>query len=194
MTETLRRLGGLALIYLLVLIGGFLLYLALIASPLLGAIPLLFYRGVLIAFIGALLLGLLLAIAARRITALDLSTGVGAVALSLAFNISFLIVFPVTFDRSITMFLLARIERQDGQLTPPMLEKLFVREYLGDLHQIDRRMSEQTLSGNIVQHDDGRIALTPQGRRLLSSARRIGSWFAADPRFVTAPQPAPPRH
>ncbi|MBJ7445849.1 MAG: hypothetical protein JHD32_16435, partial [Sphingobium sp.] len=108
--------------------------------------------------------------------------------------ISFLIVFPVTFDRSITMFLLARIERQDGQLTPPMLEKLFVREYLGDLHQIDRRMSEQTLSGNIVQHDDGRIALTPQGRRLLSSARRIGSWFAADPRFVTAPQPAPPRH
>lgn len=194
MNALFRRLAGLALIYLLVLAGGFLLYLALIASPLLGAIPMLFYRGVLIAFIGALLLGLLLAIAGRRAPALDLSTGVGAVALSLAFNISFLIVFPVTFDRSITMFLLARIERQDGQLTPPMLENVFIREYLGDLRQIDRRVSEQTLSGNIAQRDDGRIALTPQGRRLLSSARQIGGWFGADPRFVTAPEPAPPRH
>ncbi|QGP80218.1 hypothetical protein GL174_07850 [Sphingobium sp. CAP-1] len=190
----LRRLAALAIVYLIVLAAGFLLYLALIASPLLGAVPLLFYRGVLIAFIGALLLGLLLAIAARRIAAIDLSTGVGAVALSLAFNISFLIVFPVTFDRSITMFLLARIERQDGELTPPMLEQVFLREYLGDMHQIDRRVREQTLSGNIVQRGDGRILLTPQGRRLLTSARTIGHWFGADPRFVTASERLPAAH
>lgn len=184
----------LVLIYAAALAGGFLLYLVLIASPLLGSIPLLFYRGVLIAFVGALLLGGLMGLAARRVPMLDLSTVIGATALSLAFNISFLIVFPVTFDRSITMFLLARIERQDGQLTPPMLEDVFVRQYLGDLHQIDRRVREQTLSGNIVQRGDGRIELTPQGRRLLSSARTIGSWFGADPRFVTAPDTGFPAH
>lgn len=70
-----------------------------------------------------------------------------------------------------------------------MLEAVFTREYLGDLHQIDRRVGEQTLTGNIVQHDDGRIALTAQRRRLLSSARTIGEWFGADPRFVTAAAP-----
>jgi hypothetical protein len=194
MTATLRALGILALIYLAALTAGFLLYIGLIASPLLGSVPLLFYRGVAIAFIGALLLIVLMAVAARRIAALDLSTMIGAAALSLAFNISFLIVFPVTFDRSITMFLLARIEKQDGQLTPLMLEEVFVRQYLGDLHQIDRRVAEQTLSGNIVQRDDGRIELTAQGRRLLSGARTIGGWFGADPRFVTAPETGFPAH
>ncbi len=194
MSSVLRQLARLAFVYVIVLAGGFLLYLGLIASPLLGSIPLLFYRGALIAFVGALLLGLLLAIAARRIAAIDLSTGVGAVALSLAFNISFLIVFPVTFDRSITMFLLARIESQDGQLTPSMLEQVFVRQYLGDMRQIDRRVREQRLSGNIVQRDDGRIELTLQGRRLLASGRTIGGWFGADPRFLTASNSRFPRH
>lgn len=182
----MRRLGGLAIIYAVDLAGGLLLYLALIASPLLGSVPLLFYRGVLIAFVCAGLIAVVAAIAARRVAALDLSTVVGAVALSLAFNISFLIVFPVTFDRSITMFLLARIERQDGVLDARGLEQVYVREYLGDMRQIDRRIAEQSLSGNI-RMDRGRIHITPQGRSLLTSGRRIGGWFGADPRFVTAP-------
>jgi hypothetical protein len=192
MSALFRRLAGLAMIYLLVLAGGFLLYLALIASPLLEAIPLLFYRGVLIAFIDALLLGLLLPMV-RAVRALDLSTIVGAVALSLAFNISFLIVFPVTFDRSITMFLLARIERQDGQLDARGLEHVYVREYLWEMRQIDRRIEEQSLSGNI-RVEQGRIHITSQGRRLLASGRTIGGWFGADPRFVTAPTPTSANH
>ncbi|MFX4085292.1 hypothetical protein ACKU27_09335 [Sphingobium yanoikuyae] len=186
----IRPIRNLILAYVGALVAGFLLYLALIASPLLASISLLFYRGVFIAFISALLLALLINWAARWLRSLDLSTAIGAVALSLAFNISFLIVFPVTFDRSITMFLLARIERQNGQLTPPMLEQVFIREYLGDLRQIDRRVREQTLSGNIVQRNDGRIELTPQGSRLLDSGRLIGGWFGADPRFVTPPPPS----
>ncbi|HAF41527.1 MAG TPA: hypothetical protein DCG90_07155 [Sphingobium sp.] len=193
MKPLLRRLGGLALVYLIALAGGFLLYLALIASPLLGSIPLLFYRGVLVAFMGALLLGALMALAARRAPMLDLSTAVGAVALSLAFNISFLIVFPVTFDRSITMFLLARIEAQDGQLDAQGLERVYLREYLGDMRQIDRRIAEQRLSGNIAVLD-GRIHITPQGRGLLTGGRWVGGWFGADPRFVTAPARPVPAH
>ncbi|MFC3442431.1 hypothetical protein ACFOKF_14750 [Sphingobium rhizovicinum] len=125
--------------------------------------------------------------------AIDLSTGIGAVALSLAFNISFLIVFPVTFDRSITMFLLARIERQDGQLDAQGLERVFVREYLSDMRQIDRRIAEQSLSGNI-RVEQGRIHITPQGQQLLRSGRMIGGWFGADPRFVSAPAPAATGH
>lgn len=192
MIPFLRQLGTLTLSYLATLVLGFLLYLALIASPLLGAIPLLFYRGVVIAFIGALLLAVMMGLAARRIR-LDLPTLVGAIALSLAFNISFLIVFPVTFDRSITMFLLARIERQDGQLDASGLERVYVREYLGDMRQIDRRIEEQSLSGN-VRVEQGRIHITPQGRRLLTSGRWVGGWFGADPRFVNAPAPAANGH
>lgn len=188
-----RQIILLAASYIGAVLLGFLLYLALMASPLLGSIPLLFYRGLLLAFLGALLLAIAMAVAGRRFAILDLPTAVGAVALSLAFNISFLIVFPVTFDRSMTMFLLARIERQDGQLDARGLERVYVREYLGDMRQIDRRVAEQSLSGNI-RVEQGRIHITPQGRRLLTGGRWIGGWFGADPRFVTAPPPASPTH
>ena len=179
-----RLLLPLAAAYMVALIAGFLVYLALIASPLLGAMPILFYRGIALAALTAPLLAAFLTIAGRRVRSLDLSTIIGATALSLAFNISFLITFPVTFDRSITMFLLARIERHDGQLDTQELEQLYVREYLGDMRQIDRRVQEQSLSGNI-RVDQGRIRITPQGRRLLVGGRVIGSWFGTDPRFLT---------
>ena len=35
---------------------------------------------------------------------------------------------------------------------------------------------------------------TPQGRKLLDGARLVGAWFGTDPRFVTAPAIASPRH
>ncbi|WP_370170682.1 hypothetical protein [Sphingobium abikonense] len=185
---TLIRSLLLALTYCATIALGFLLYVALIRSPLLGGVAILFYRGVVIAGVVAFLL-LVAGIVARQRLRLAPETLVGAVALSLAFNISFLIVFPVTFDRSITMFLLARIERQDGQLDARGLEQVFVRQYLGDLRQIDRRIAEQSLSGTI-RVERGRIHITPQGRRLLEGARLVGGWFGADPRFVTAPAPA----
>ena len=181
----LRSLFQLALVYAAALLLGFLLYLALVALPLLGSVPVLFYRGLAIAGACALLLGLVLSISARWLRTLDLSTIIGAVALSLAFNICFLIIFPVTFDSSVTMFLLARIEQRDGQLTSAVLEQRFVADYLGTLRQIDRRIAEQRLSGNIRVAAGGRLALTPQGHRLMTSARMIGGWFDADPRFIT---------
>ena len=183
----LRALARLALIYAGVLILGFLAYIGLIRTPLLAGVEILFYRGVLVAAILALLL-IMAGIGALRWLRLEPATLVGAVALSLAFNISFLIVFPVTFDRSITMFLLARIERQDGQLDATALERLYIRQYLGDMRQIDRRIAEQAQSGNIEVRN-GHIRITPQGRRLLQGARVVGDWFDADPRFVTAPAP-----
>ncbi|WP_255326231.1 hypothetical protein [Sphingobium sp. EM0848] len=190
MRALLHSLATLLLAYGLTLTAGFILYIALIRSPLLGAVGILFYRGIAIAAVTALLL-LLAGLMLRPRMQLDPATLVGGVALSLSFNLCFLITFPVTFDRSITTFLLARIEQHDGELDTAMLEQLFIRQYLGDMHQIDRRIAEQQLSGTI-RVEQGRIHITPQGRRLLESGRTIGGWFGADPRFVTA-TPAP-RH
>lgn len=186
-------LAALALTYLAVLASRFLLYLAPIRSPFLAGLSILFYRGIAIALLAAMLM-ILGGLMVRRLVRLDLPTLIGAVGLSLAFNIAFLISLPVTFDRSITMFLLARIEQHDGRLDGRGLEELFIREYLGDMRQIDRRIAEQSLSGNI-RVTDGRIFLTPQGEKLLVGGRTVGGWFRADPRFVTAPAPrVAPRH
>lgn len=187
MTAVIR----LALTYMVALAAGFLLHVLLTRSPLLSDVPTLFYRGVVLAA-GAALLMLAGGAAISRRFRLDPPTIVGAAALSFAFNICFLVVFPVTFDRSVTMFLLARIERQNGQLTKPMLEEVFAREYLRDMRQIDRRVEEQLLSGNI-RVDNGHIHVTAQGVRLLQAGRVVGGWFGADPRFVSPP-PSTPHH
>ncbi|HEX7875911.1 MAG TPA: hypothetical protein VF489_04920 [Sphingobium sp.] len=190
--KMLRTLVELAFSYLAALVGGFLLYLLLIRSPLLNGLDILFYRGIAIAALTAVLMGIAGLVALRWVR-IALPTLVGAIALSLAFNLCFLITFPVTFDRSITMFLLARIEQNDGKLDAPMLEQVYVREYLGDMRQIDRRVAEQLLSGN-VRMEQNRIHITAQGRRLLAGGRTIGRWFGADPRFVTARPSPPPAH
>ncbi len=191
MKSALRTAAMLVAAYAGIVAFGLILFILLIRGPLLGDVTILFYRGLFIAVIVALLL-LACGIWLRNRFHLDPATIVGATALSLAFNICFLITFPVTFDRSITMFLLSRIERQDGQLTAPMLEQIFVREYLRDMRQIDRRVAEQALSGNI-RVDRSRIHITPQGARLLEGGRIVGGWFGADPRFTTPP-PRSPEH
>lgn len=184
----LRPVALLALSYAAALLLGFLLYISLIRSPMLTGMPVLFYRGLALAVVAALLL-CAIGIGLRRRLRIDSATLAGAVAISLSFNICFLVIFPVTFDRSISMFLLARIERQDGQLDSQGLKQVFAMEYLDEMQQIDRRIAEQSLSGNI-RVTQGRISITPQGRQLLAGARTVGAWFDTDPRFITA-APAP---
>jgi hypothetical protein len=188
----IHTIARLALTYLAALALGFLVYLVLIRSPLLDDVTILFYRGIVLAG-GAALVMLGIGIMLRIRLRLDPATLIGATALSLAFNLCFLIVFPVTFDRSITMFLLARIEQRDGQLDTAGLEHVFAADYLGKMRQIDRRVEEQQMSGNI-QVVDSRIWITPQGKRLMRGARTIGGWFGADPRFVDPDNAGRTRH
>ncbi|CAN5312684.1 hypothetical protein BH11PSE5_BH11PSE5_16720 [soil metagenome] len=184
-----QRIGLLALIYTGVIAGGFLLFVALVRSPLLLNVSILFYRGILLAGISVMILLITGAFAVARCR-MELTTLVGACAISLAFNICFLVVFPVTFDRSITIFLLAQIEKDDGTFDARSLERAYTRKYLGEMRQIDRRINEQQLSGNIAINK-GKIQITPQGRQVLKGARIVGGWFNADPRFVGLPPEGP---
>ena len=167
-------------IYATVVLLGFAIYVASFHLPL-GA-TILFYRGLLLAALtGCLTLaGLFLM---SRWMRLDLATALGATFTSVAFNICFLVLFPVTIDRSISVFLLSRIAAQDG-MTTDQLTARFADEYLYRMKQIPRRVDEQTKSGNIAVTPDGRITLTPQGRRFVHLAQSASGWFGTDPRFT----------
>ncbi len=159
---------------------GFALYIGLTRSPLFAGIPILFYRGLLLCALSASLV--MAAMALRR--RFDLATIIAAGSLSLSFNICFLIVLPVTLDRSISVFMLAQIEQhQDEALDSRRITDIFVQKYVGDLRQMDRRIAEQTVSGNITTID-GNIRLTEQGHRFLAFSRTLARLFGTDPRFV----------
>lgn len=167
-------------VYLSVDVLGLVLYVLSFRLPLGSEI--LFYRGLLLAgLVAAALLGLLLQ--ARRWHPLATATVMGAVFTSLALNVCFLVLLPVTVDRSISVFLLARIEFRQP-LTAAELEQLFEDEYLGEMQQIPRRVREQAISGNIAVAADGSIRLTGRGRAFNALARRASAWFGTDSRFV----------
>lgn len=184
----IRRLFALGSIYALALAIGFALYVALVRSPLLSGVSILFYRGTFLAIAAALLLGLISFFAAKRFRSIDLPTAIGAIAISLSFNICFLVLFPVTIDRSVTVFMLSRMEAAQRPVTEQDLKNIFENEYLGEMQQIHRRIEEQSLTGNI-RVDNGQVTLTPAGKRFLSVSRSIGKIFGTDPRFVAYDQP-----
>lgn len=183
MTSAIRILLG----YAIGGIVGFALYVALFALPIGGEI--LFYRGLLLAAIVAAVLAMALVIG-RKPFGVDLATGIGIVLTSLAANVCFLVLFPVTIDRSISVFLLSRIAAEE-RITTPQLQDRFAREYLGEMGQIPRRVREQALSGNVTVEKSGAIRLTPRGRRFVTLAQAAAGWFHTDPRFTRADATTP---
>jgi len=159
---------------------GLAIYIALFALPVGGEI--LFYRGILLALIAAAIVGGVL-VALRRRLKLDSATGIGVVLTGLACNICFLVLFPVTIDRSISVFLLSRIAAEQP-LSTAQLQQRFADEYLIGMRQIPRRVREQSLSGNLIVGDDGGIRLSGRGEAFVALAKSASAWFHTDGRFV----------
>ena len=177
----MKAVVGIVAIYALADALGLILYLLSFRSPFGSEI--LFYRGLaMAALVAAALLGVLLL--ASRWYPLASATVIGAVFTSVALNVCFLVLFPVTVDRSISVFLLSRIEARQP-LNAAELEQTFADEYLGEMQQIPRRVREQTLSGNIAVAADGSIRLTQRGRLFNALARGASTWFGTDRRFVS---------
>lgn len=169
---------------------GFALYCALLASGLFAGSTILFYRGLTLAALAALAAGCIGAIIARK-----RGTAPLAVASALTcFSVSacFLVLFPVTIDRSVSVYLLATIDRQGPKgISSAQLETAFVSGYVRDMRAIDRRIAEQRLSGNVVQDLQGTVRLTAQGRRFVALSRSAAHLLGTDRRFVEGYRPLP---
>jgi len=169
---------------------GFAIYVLLFWAGVAAAMTILFYRGVALALAVAVVTGLVALWPARRIG--DSSLPIAAAALSLSFNICFLVLLPVTVDRSVSIYLLSTVERRP--MSPAELQRVFIDGYVVKMGAIDRRIDEQRKSGNITITPDGKVRLTRQGERFMTFSRLIARLFGTDPRFVSGgSDPAPRR-
>jgi hypothetical protein len=92
----------------------------------------------------------------------------------------------VTIDRSVTVFILAQMAaRPERSFTPAEMRSIFTDVYLGRFQQIERRLEEQEISGNLARDAAG-FRITPQGLAFVEFARALSKTFQTDPRFVTA--------
>lgn len=144
-----------------------------------------FYRGVgaLIVVFLALLIILVLALPRMPKFGLDGADALGAAIVSTCLLLAIFIVGPITVDRSVSVFMLSQFEAADGPLTPQQTRDAFVRIYVDDWAQIERRLKEQQVSGNLEPTPDG-WRLTSRGRAFMKTARAMSSVFGGDPRFV----------
>ncbi|WP_336490484.1 hypothetical protein [Methylobacterium nigriterrae] len=190
----LRWAVGQVALHILAVSLGFLCFVALFQIDLLPGIGILFYRGLallIVAFVVTLGLAL---VAAGRLAdwGVRRRDALGACILSLALNLGFLVLLPVTVDRSISVFVLAEMAAHpDEAYTAERMRGVFEKRYLGEYRQIDRRLQEQAASGNVRASGDAYV-ITPQGRAFIRLSRLVANAFRTDPRFVTAP-PQPPQ-
>lgn len=166
-----------------------LLFILAMNAPPFTTIAILFYRGVAALVVCAVVSGAFLSFVARRRPALCLDAGaiVGAALVAFALNLCVFTLGPVTVDRSISVFMLSRFDAASTPLTLDDISGQFTRVYVSDWRQMERRLAEQTASGNLERVGDG-YRLTVQGRAFMQTARLMARVFNTDPRFVGLPE------
>lgn len=113
---------------------------------------------------------------------LQQQTLLAAILVSFSFHLSFFIVFPVTFDRSITMYLLSTLKEKSashtcGGLSKKSLEQYFVDEYILKSKAIDRRIQEQSII-NFIKEEESCVRLTTKGNNFLNLSELIKKMYS----------------
>jgi hypothetical protein len=163
---------------------GLAVLIALFKSGALGGIDILFYRGIALCALAAPITAVLVGVVLRKLGTPSARDALAAAALSLGVNLSVLVIFPVTVDRSVSVFVLGYMNAQAGEtLSPEEVDDGFRRIYLGELQQIDRRLKEQTISGNLHEKD-GRYTISEQGKAFMRTASFIAWLFDTDRRLI----------
>lgn len=88
---------------------------------------------------------------------------------------AFAISVPTVIDRSLSFYLLEKLQQRGGGIRQDRFQDVFVNEYMAEHRLVDVRLTEQLQSGTI-EINNGCVRLTPRGERLA----RFSRWFRAN--------------
>lgn len=147
------------------------IYIILFHTPLFDFQNILFYRGIyLLAFL-SLLIPVFALLLKLKYSKINLERFFSVLFVSICFNLSFFIVFPVTFERSVTMFLLNNIKSENRYeckiQSNQDLEKNLIEYYVIKNKAIEKRMEEQKVLDTIITQNNC-VDLTKKGNDFLS--------------------------
>jgi hypothetical protein len=147
-------------------------------------IPILMYRGLALALIAGFLHTIILMALLNGRPGIE-SIVIASVSLAFAINVIFLVVVPVTIDRSVSVYLLGQLSMSPEGLTEAQLNHRLINQYVGEFRAVDRRMREQITSGNVRVVRD-RYLLTDQGQHFIDFSFRATHIFGIDPRYLNS--------
>ena len=77
---------------------------------------------------------------------------------------------PTIIDRSLSFYILEKLQQRGGAIAQARFEEVFTKEYVKEHRLVDVRLTEQQVSGTIVI-ENGCVKLTDRGRRLAEFSR-----------------------
>ncbi|MDB5941449.1 MAG: hypothetical protein JWQ13_1015 [Ramlibacter sp.] len=77
---------------------------------------------------------------------------------------------PTVIDRSLSFYILEKLQQRGGAIQQARFEEVFTREYVKEHRLVDVRLTEQQVSGTIVI-ENGCVKLTERGARLAAFSR-----------------------
>lgn len=95
----------------------------------------------------------------------------------------FAISAPAVLDRSLSFYILEKIQERGGGIKESGFEEVFTQEYMKEHRLVDVRLTEQEQSGTI-KIVDGCVKLTDKGRRLATFSRYFRKHFLPKHRLL----------
>lgn len=83
---------------------------------------------------------------------------------------SFAISIPTVVDRSLSFYILEKLQQRGGGIQQARMKDVFINEYMVEHRLVDIRLTEQLESGTITI-SDGCVRLTGKGQRVASLGR-----------------------
>lgn len=148
--------------------------------------PIIFYRGLKILLLTSLVqwLSLTCVIVYLFKKQISFANAFASTMAGLALCATFLIVVPVSLDRSVSVFLLGYMNNVGHPVSADELENVLVSKYIKEYKSVDRRMIEQITSGNISKNSEGYYVLTEQGANFVLVSKKIANYFSVDEKFL----------
>jgi hypothetical protein len=90
---------------------------------------------------------------------------------------------PTVVDRSLSFYILEKLDQRGGGIQLARFEEVFTREYVKEHRLVDVRLTEQQASGTIIIQN-GCVKLTDRGRRLVVFSRFFRTHLLAKQRLL----------
>jgi len=96
---------------------------------------------------------------------------------------AFAISVPTVLDRSLSFYILEKLQQRGGGIKVSSFEEVFTKEYVKEHRLVDVRLTEQQVSGTIVIRE-GCVKLTKRGQYLASFSRYFRQNFLPKQRLL----------
>jgi len=156
------KAAGLTAVYVVVLLAVYVIHMRYFA------VDVVFYAAIGDAFIALVITGLLLLLPCfRALSGLEKSL---LCIIWLLGGYSFAISVPTVIDRSLSFYILEKLEQRGGGIRQSAFQDVFTKEYMVEHRLVDVRLTEQESSGT-VEIFNGCVRLTEKGERIAALSR-----------------------